>query len=118
MQIAQRIQWMRNREGGQPFGNQEEIRELDEDAFRDHLPLFLGMAEPDSLAEYRVRHPKVTHYSVIRKANRSYWQYNSLGSLEDLRPKSCSAKYALSVASFDSLRARIWGEVADSEVYH
>lgn len=111
-----RRQWMRNKEAGQEFGNQEEIRPLDEKAFQEHMKGRLLNRWPN-LALYQAEYPMVTHYSVFRQGGRGPWEFVTVGPMIMFMMDPGARKYAATVKSWDSPKARKWGRTADSDVY-
>ena len=112
--VCERYQWMRNKQGGQHFGNREEIRILTEPAFREHIQPRL-MRPRTTFSRYRAAYPAVTHYSVIANGNNPAWRFVGAGTLAELRPTSSARQWALRVDDFNSPQAIEWSKTPDDK---
>lgn len=115
---TERYQWMRNAQGGQPFGNQQVIKPMTKDIF-DELLAPLVIPELKTFEAYVKRFPQVTHVNLIIKAgeNKPSFARPSSGPLGDLRPspKAIAEGWVIQVESFDEERAINHGRTADSD---
>ena len=111
---VEKYQWTRNKEGGQEFGNQQEIRPLTKEIFDKHMA---DKVQPNTFEEYAKKYPNVTHVLAIKKHGGGF-EYGSVGSLESLRPEGEPLKrgWVKRVDSFESDDAVKHGKLADSEI--
>ena len=113
--VVKRFQWMRNAGSGQRFGNRQEIRLLDESAFKRFVLPRLRSDVASSFSAYRKKFPQVTHYSVVWRDGDEEWQFVGVGSLEELLREPRTTKWAKEVDSFDATDAISFGQIADSD---
>jgi hypothetical protein len=114
---VERFQWMRNKEGGQAYGNQQITVPLTEEIFQQEIKPRIRSGYADTLADYQAKHPDETHASYVRVAGRGEWKYSGGGSLEAVRPNPPNRGWAMPVESFDSPMATGQGATADSEAF-
>ncbi|MBN1452930.1 MAG: hypothetical protein JW963_18070 [Anaerolineales bacterium] len=114
--VVKRYQWNRNAEGGQKFGNRLEIKPLTEEAFNEYIVPRLSPGYASNLAEYRSKHPSVTHYASILRASDSEWKFAGIGSLDELEAEPKNSAWAIEVENFDSPEAVAHGSRADSDL--
>lgn len=113
---VERFQWMRNKEGGQKFGNQQEIRVLDDHLFQKYVRPRLGKDYP-TLAAYQKAYPGQTHISLFKREGTGDWRFSAIGKPKELRPSSGSIQWTRKVDTFDSTQAVEHGFRADSESF-
>jgi hypothetical protein len=109
---------MRNKEGGQEFGNQQEVRPLIKELFDRFVKTKL--AKPLSFERYRGRHPKDTHISLVRLEGKGPWTPGKpfIGSFQDVIPDVSDAdinRWTKGVTSWESPEAQEFGKRDDSE---
>lgn len=109
-----RFQWMRNKEGGQSFGNQQVIRSITESDFQKFIRPRLQQGYADTLVEYQARNPEHTHIGLFKRAGDKEWQFEGVNSVEALVPRPENPAWVKQVDSFDSAEARTQGQTADS----
>ncbi len=114
---VERFQWMRNKEGGQAYGNQQISVPLTEEIFEQEIKPRIRPGYADTLAAYQAKHPDETHASYLRVAGQGEWQYSGGGSLETVRPNPPNRGWAMPVESFDSPMATGQAATADSEAF-
>jgi hypothetical protein len=114
---VERFQWMRNKEGGQAYGNQQITVPLTEEIFQQEIKPRIRSGYADTLADYQAKHPDETHASYVRVAGQGEWKYSGGGSLEAVRPNPPNRGWAMPVESFDSPMATGQGATADSEAF-
>jgi hypothetical protein len=114
---VERFQWMRNKEGGQSYGNQQIIVPLTDELFQKDIKPSLRSGYAASLPEYQAKHPEVTHASYYKFAGAGPWKFSGLGSLESLRPNPPNRGWAMPVDSFKSKMAKYQGQTADTEAF-
>ena len=107
----ERYQWMCNRDGGQSYGNQEEIRPLTVRVYEEYVRPRLRNPHW-TCPQYRAAYPSVTHYNAIRTPDRPFWQVVRVGSLSELEPSGDAKQWPLRVDSFDSSEAIAWGRAS------
>lgn len=108
--MTERYQWMRNHEGGQKFGNQQQIVRLDASVYNKHVSDKVGGI---GFASYRAKYPEATHISLVSHDRGSAWQVGGIGNTAELRP--AYQQWAKRVESFDSADAVALGLTADSQ---
>jgi hypothetical protein len=104
--FTERYQWMPNRAGGQRYGNKQIITPLTEELFNQHVR---DKVQPETFMEYRKLYPRVTHISIVQKADGSTVLGSpSIGSLNELRPQREALRmgWAKKVDSFNSSEAK------------
>jgi hypothetical protein len=111
-----KYQWMRNAEGGQEFGNRQEIRLLTEDSFQRFVFPRLRPNLAGTLSDYLSKFPGNTHYAVIWHDGDSDWQFIGVGSQEELESEPRRSPWAVEVQDFQSGMAISFGKIADGEV--
>ena len=106
----ERYQWAANREGGQTYGNQEEIRPLTREDFELYVK---DKVTPWDFEAYIEKYPD-THISLVRQDNRGNWRLNRAGSLMELRPSAAArrAGWVKRVTEFSSPLAVKHGQSA------
>lgn len=109
-----RYQWMANKEGGQTFGNQEEIHLINPDIY-NHYIRDKVQGEP-SFNDYRKQFPGVQYVSLYKRAGEGDWQLGKIGTLKEVTPKPENAKWVKKVDSFESPEAIAQGKTADSSL--
>ncbi len=115
---TERYQWMRNREGGQPFGTRTLITPLDDYMFDRVLKPQLRWMYASSAAAYRARHAHATHLLLAQSSGEGPWRLLGVGLLEQLRPQGQARRqFARRVIAFAAPSAITWGLTADSDVY-
>ena len=108
-----RFQWMANKEGGQEYGNLEELRPITKELFEKdikHLTKFDTFEEyikasPDLLARY-ISQDKGKTWKLLKVEDEAYF-------LEEKRKKG---PWRIEVSSFDSDEAIKQGTTADSDL--
>lgn len=119
-QAVRRFQWMRNKEGGQAFGNQEVVVPLTPAVFAEYLSPFLRAGPVDTLEAYQDKYPEDTHIR-LRKVGDKPWILSAgppdnTGSIEEVsRDTENSKRWRVAVPSFESPEAQVRGTRADSE---
>jgi hypothetical protein len=111
------FQWMRNKEGGQAYGNQQVTVPLTEQIFQQEMKPRMQDGYAASLAEYQAKHPEVTHASFVKVAGEGPWKFNGDGTVDSLRPNPPNRGWAMPVDSFKSKAAKVQGKTADSEAF-
>jgi hypothetical protein len=111
------FQWMRNKEGGQAYGNQQVTVPLTEQIFQQEMKPRMQDGYAASLAEYQAKHPEVTHASFVKVAGEGPWKFNGNGTVDSLRPNPPNRGWAMPVDSFKSRAAKAQGKTADSEAF-
>jgi hypothetical protein len=111
------FQWMRNKEGGQAYGNQQVTVPLTEQIFQQEMQPRMREGYAASLAEYQAKHPEVTHASFVKVAGEGPWKFNGDGTVDSLRPNPPNRGWAMPVDSFKSKAAKAQGKTADSEAF-
>lgn len=109
---VERYQWKRNKEGGQEFGNQQEIHPLTEPLYEEHVRDKVE-GNPD-YATYRAQYPDATHIGLYSQDQGKTWRVDGVGTQDQLRPDN--PQWAKQVASFEDADAVAQGNTADSEV--
>ncbi|MDN5934955.1 MAG: hypothetical protein L0H75_02110, partial [Nitrosospira sp.] len=97
---VERYQWMRNKEGGQKYGNLQEIHPLTQELFDQHIKA-LVRPELQNYEQYIKSFPDA-HISLLSKDKGSSWGIDKVGSLEELRPSPQNPAWAKQVESFES----------------
>jgi diguanylate cyclase (GGDEF)-like protein len=120
-----RYQFLRNKEGGQRFGTQYEVRPLTESFFQQQVRPLLA-EHPDyasitTLAEWLRRFPERTHYEAYRLGGKGPWYFQLNHDMSGIGPRqrlvpAASQWFSRKVQSFDLPEARQWGAKADSEM--
>lgn len=111
--VIERYQWQRNRAGGQAFGNRQEIRSLTEPLFAEYVKPGLRQDYADTLADYKAKHPSVTHCSLVQVAGTGDWRLDRVGTLEECRPNPANPEWVRKVEDFFSQGATEFGSSAD-----
>lgn len=101
---------MRNQEGGQEFGNQQQIARLDASVYNKHVRDKVGGID---FASYHAKYPEATHISLVSHDRGRTWQVGGIGNAAELRP--AYPWWAKRVESFDSADAVAHGLTADSQ---
>ncbi|HVN80132.1 MAG TPA: hypothetical protein VMW38_14135, partial [Terriglobia bacterium] len=109
--VTARYQWMRNKEGGQEYGNQQIIVPVNEELFERFVK---PRSKPTTWAEEHAKYPN-QHISFVRHNNKGPWTIDGIGSLEDLTPRTYEG-WEKKVSSFNSPEAIEHGRTADSEI--
>ena len=109
-----RFQWMRNKQGGQKFGNQEEVRPLTREIFEEHVSPSVRQEFRD-FDKYREAFPAVTHVSFFRQGKSGEFKLSGVGPLGMFLHHGERARWAKQVNDFASLEGETWGKTADSE---
>lgn len=112
-----RYQWMRNKEAGQTFGNQLEIKPLTEAVFQKHVKPLISRGAGGTLKQYQSNFPMVTHYGMVRVEGKSPWKFDSVGPIMSWMMNPNISQYGLRVKSWSDPKAKKWGRTADSSVY-
>jgi hypothetical protein len=107
---------MRNAEGGQEFGNRQEIRPLTEEAFQRFVLPHLRKNQAGSLSEYKAKYPANTHYAVIWRYGDYDWHLIGVGSQEELESEPRKSPWAVEVQDFQSGEAISFGKTTDKDV--
>jgi hypothetical protein len=83
---------MRNREGGQEFGNQQEVRPLTKELFDRFVKQQL--ANPISFEQYHSKYPEDTHISLLRLEGQGPWTPGKpfIGAFQDVIPDVSDAE--------------------------
>lgn len=114
---VERYQWLRNKEGGQKFGNRQEIVPLTDEVFS--LYFRAGVRpELNSFDVYHASYPEVTHASLVSTDRGGSWFLASVGTLDEVRPRPPQPEWAVKVDSFDSPEAKCMATTADSDYVH
>lgn len=106
---VERYQWMRNKEGGQEFGNQQTIEPLTKELFERHVKDKVEIKDYD---QYIAAFP-ATHISTTKRSD-GVTLLDGVGSLNELRPKESNG-WSKKVDSFDSEDSVKQGSTADSD---
>jgi hypothetical protein len=114
---VERFQWMRNKEGGQTFGNQQITVPLTEAIFQEQINPKLRKGYAATLKAYQKKHPEITHASLFRYEGRGEWQLSKTGSLDEVRPNPSNRGWVRPVDSFESADAVDQATTADSEAF-
>ncbi len=116
--IVRRVQFMRNKEGGN-CSTVQIVREITETAFTLHVKPDLVKRDPlyyESLdwEEYKTRFMKLwPHYTMTLNINTGKFS-DSYPS--GVTPSFTSVGYYIYVTSFESEEAKLWSRIADSDV--
>ena len=94
---------MAHREGGQTFGNQEEIKPLGKDDFYRYMS---DGVTPSEFGKYIEKYPD-TFISLVRQNNQGGWRLNRVGSLGELLPRGEAIErgWARKVDDFSTVEA-------------
>ena len=113
---------MRNKEGGQAHGNQQQIHPLDERLYNDYVRNKVGGGDFKS---YRDQYPTATHINLISQDKGKTWKPGSpsIGNINELRPTARhqtgehfgGKEWAKRVEDFDSAEAKKQSSTADSD---
>jgi hypothetical protein len=114
---VERFQWMRNKEGGQTFGNQQITVPLTDAIFQEQINPKLRKGYAATLKAYQKKHPEITHASLFRYEGRGEWQLSKTGSLDEVRPNPSNRGWVRPVDSFESADAVDQATTADSEAF-
>lgn len=114
---VERYQWMRNKEGGQSYGNQQITVPLNETIYQRDIKPGLREGYANTLKAYQAKHPSVTHVSYYKLEGRGDWKFDKMGSLDEVRPNPPNSGWVMPVDSFASPSAMAQGEMADSEAF-
>lgn len=114
-----KIQWMRNADAGQKFGNQERILPIDEKVFKEWVQPSLFPDAP-TFFQYQIMHPENTHVQLYNGGKTfgigSEWKVGGVGQQSELLPqKGLNAQWAKIVDSHNSPEAIDWGKTSDSK---
>ena len=114
---TERYQWMRNKEGGQEYGNQQIVRPLTEADFNAHLKGKLQKGFPTSYAAYVKKFPGVG-ISLVSKDRGKTFTLDRLDEITKLRPRlrAEQAAWAKKVSGFETPEAIEQAKTADSDV--
>jgi len=112
-----KYQWMRNKQGGQQYGNQQIIVKEDEEIFEKYArPLLNKTPDTKNFAAYSKKYGK--HYaSFIRQWDSNGWKLVKFRDLESLKPHGEAVKqgWVIQVNDFSSPEAVEHGLKADSD---
>lgn len=113
---VERYQWMRNKEGGQGYGNLQEIRPLTRPLFDRYVADKVAQELRD-YDRYKEAFPALTHLSLVSMDRGKTWQLTvpSIGALDDVRPRPDDPRWVVRVDSFDDRGANEQGLTADSD---
>lgn len=113
---SEKYQWMKNKEGGQTFGNQNEIREFSEDIFNLIRPNLKKELKNLSYEEYKHKFPGVEAALFIKIQGKGNWKLQKVGSWKELKPEPDNPKWVKKVSDFKSKDAKLHGNTADSDI--
>ena len=110
-----RYQWMRNKEGGQEYGNQEIIVPENEARYLEFRHLLKD--KKMSFADYQKKFGQA-YMRYIRMNNKGEWKFHNLNSLDKLKPEQqyFDNGWVIEVTDFNSPEAIKQGSTADSEI--
>lgn len=113
---VERYQWMRNKEGGQGYGNLQEIRPLTRPLFECYVADKVSQDIRD-YDHYKDTFPALTHLSLVSMDRGKTWRLAvpSIGVLDDLRPRPDDPRWVVRVDAFDDRAAVEQGLAADSD---
>lgn len=110
---TERYQWMRNREGGQEYGNQQVVTPLSRELF-DTYAAPLVRDELRDWDRYSRAHPGLW-ISLISQDRGASWKVTRIGDEDTVRPSPPEPRWMLRVDAFDSAEAVRQGSTADSD---
>lgn len=110
-----RYQWMRNKEGGQEYGNQEIIVPENEARYLEFRHLLKD--KKMSFADYQKKFGQA-YMRYIRMNNKGEWKFHNLNGLDKLKPEQqyFDNGWVIEVTDFNSPEAIKQGSTADSEI--
>lgn len=110
--VAQ-YQWMRNKEGGQSFGNQESIYKINKSLFDKHVA---GKSEIKSFDEFNAKYPD-TYIGIVKRYD-GKTVISGINTLDNLTPQQINFDkgWVKKVESFNLKEAIDHGKTSDSDL--
>jgi hypothetical protein len=114
--ILERWQWMRNAEGGQTFGNRQEISSITESIFIEYIYPRLCDGYAKTLDEYKAKCGADILCSFLEFNRNGERKLHKVGTIKELRPsqEALLKGWAIKVDSFLSNEALCQGLMADT----
>ena len=114
MTAVTRFQWMRDKEAGQKYGNQEIVCQVDRTVFERYVRPKLG--EQWTFEEYRAKYGDLYASLVKRWNNDDFWLSRVRDTPVEAMPNPVDPRWVLLVDSFDSPEAIRQACIADSDL--
>lgn len=106
------FQFMRNKEGGQLFGNRSRVTKVTRPIFEKFVSKLFG--DRESYESFHSKYPGAYAW-LIQWDGKGPWDIARVDYLPGILARH-PKKYAIEVSSFSSREAKDWGSTADSEV--